>query len=99
VGVYLMASGMEEYIKKESELTTTLMTKLHFDQMDLRILNTAPFLLKYNVIKEGIPIFIRDELARVDFETRVMERYFGLKPYLEEYKRLFSLRVKAGNES
>jgi len=96
VAVYLMPSDIEEYIKKESELTTALIMKLHLDKIDLRILNTAPFLLKFDVINEGMLIFVRDELERVDFETRVMERYFELKPYLEEYRRLFSLRVKAG---
>jgi len=96
VAVYLMPSNIEEYIKKESELTTALIMKLHLDKIDLRILNTAPFLLKFDVINEGMLIFVRDELERVDFETRVMERYFELKPYLEEYRRLFSLRVKAG---
>ncbi len=96
VAVYLMPSDMEEYIKKELELTTALITKLHLDKIDLRILNTAPFLLKYNVIKEGILIFVRDELERVDFETRVMEGFFELKPYLEEYRHMFFLRIKAG---
>lgn len=96
VAVYLMPSNMEEYIKKESKLITALITKLHLDKIDLRILNTAPFLLKYNVIKEGIFIFVRDELERVNFETKVMERFFELKPYLEEYRHMFFLRIKAG---
>ncbi len=96
VAVYLMPSDMEEYIKKESKLLTALITKLHLDKIDLRILNTAPFLLKYNVIKEGILIFVKDELERVNFETKIMERFFELKPYLEEYRHMFFLRIKAG---
>jgi len=96
VAVYLKPSDMKSYIREEERLTNTLVSKLHNDKIDLRILNILPFLLQYNVIKEGIPIFIRDESERVEFEIRVMSRFFELKPYLEEYKRMFSLRVQAG---
>src|SRR4030043_1474660 len=81
VAVYLKPSDMKSYIRKEERLTNALVSKLHKDKLDLRILNILPFLLQYNVIKEGIPIFVRDELERVDFETRVMSRFFELKPY------------------
>ena len=96
VAVYLKPSDIKEYIKKEEELLATLITKLHNDKIDLRILNTSPFLLQYNIIKEGIPILIRDEAERVDFETRVMNRFFELKSCLNEYERMLSLRIKTG---
>ena len=95
VAVYLKHSNLKEYIKEEEELTHILITKLHTDKIDLRILNTLPFLLQYQIIKEGIPVFVRDESERVDFETRVMNRFFELKPYLEEYKQMLSLRIKS----
>jgi len=46
--------------------------------------------------KEGVPILIKDESERVDFETMVMNRFFELKPYLDEYNRMLSLRIKSG---
>ncbi len=96
VAVYLNPSNIKKYIKKEEELTTLLITQLHSDKIDLRILNISPFLLQYNILKEGILIFVRDEPERVDFENRVMNRFFELKPYLDEYKQMLSLRIKAG---
>jgi predicted nucleotidyltransferase len=95
VAVYLKPSDMKNFIKKEQELTFTLATKAHNDRIDLRILNGSPFLLQYSVIKEGIPLFVRDARERVDFETRVMDRFFELKPYLDEYKRMLSLKIMA----
>jgi len=95
VAVYLKISDMKNFIKKEQELTFTLATKVRNDRIDLRILNASPFLLQYSVIKEGIPFFVRDARERVDFETRVMERFFELKPYLDEYKRILSLKIMA----
>jgi predicted nucleotidyltransferase len=96
IAVYLQPSNVKNYIKKEDALTTALAIQLHNDQIDLRILNTLPSLLQYNVLKEGIPIFVRNESERVEFETRVMYRFFELKPYIDEFKQMLSLRVKSG---
>ncbi len=94
IAVYLEPSGIKNYVKKQEELATTLITELHNDNIDLRILNTLPFLLKYKVLKEGMPILIKDESARVEFETVTMNRFFELRPYLEEYNRMLLLRIQ-----
>jgi predicted nucleotidyltransferase len=96
VAVYLKPSDIKEYIKKEEELTIELVTKIHKDRIDLRILNVLPLLLQYHVLKDGIPIFVREDKERVDFETRVMNRFFELKPYIDEYQQMLSLKIKAG---
>jgi predicted nucleotidyltransferase len=93
VAIYLNPSDIKSYIKKEEALTFTLVTKLHNDRIDLRVLNISPFLLQYSVIKEGIPFFVRDARERVDFETQVMNRFFEFKPYLNEYRRMLSSRI------
>jgi uncharacterized protein len=96
VAVYLKPSDIKGYIKKEEELTISVVTKIHKDRIDLRILNVLPLLLQYNVLKDGIPILVREERERVDFETRVMNRFFELKPYIDEYQQMLSLKIKAG---
>jgi predicted nucleotidyltransferase len=96
VAVYLRSSDVKGYIKKEEELTIELVTKIHRDSIDLRILNVLPLLLQYNILKDGMPIFVRDDKERVDFETKVMNRFFELKPYVDEYQQMLSLKIKAG---
>jgi predicted nucleotidyltransferase len=96
VAVYLKSSDVKGYIGKEEELTIELVTKIHMDRIDLRILNVLPLLLQYNILKDGIPVFVRDDKERVDFETRVMNRFFELKPYIDEYQQMLSLKIKAG---
>jgi predicted nucleotidyltransferase len=96
VAVYLKSSDMKGYISREQELTIELVTKVHTDKIDLRILNVLPLLLQYNILKDGIPIFVRDGKEKVDFETRVMNRFFELKPYIDEYQQMLSLKIKAG---
>ena len=96
VAVYLNPSDMKEYLKKEKRILSVLIDKIHTDRIDFRILNVLPLLLQYHVLKEGIPILIKDEQGKIDFETRVMNRFFELKPYLDEYREMLFLRIKAG---
>ena len=94
IAVYLKHADPGEYVRKEEELTGLLVTHLHSDRIDLRILNTLPLLLKYSILKDGKLIFCRDELERVDFETEIMMRFFDLKVYLDEYRSLLSQRIR-----
>jgi len=96
IAVYLKSSDVKEYIKKEEELTIELVTRIHMDRIDVRILNVLPLLLQYNMLKDGILIFVRDDRERVDFETKIMNRFFELKPYIDEYQQMLSLKIKAG---
>lgn len=62
---------------KEPSLNKTmrihsLLTELLGDRVDTLILNFAPPLLKYNVVKNGIRVLSRDEEARVSFEARAL---------------------------
>ena len=94
VAVYLKAADMSQYIRREEELTAFLASKLHTDEIDLRILNALPLVLKYSILKDGKLLFSRDELQRVDFETSVMIRFLDLKPYLDEYQMMLSQRIR-----
>jgi predicted nucleotidyltransferase len=96
VAVYLKPSDMKEYLEKEKRILSALIDRVRTDRIDLRILNVMPLVFQYNVLKDGTPILIKDEQARVDFETRVMNRFFELKPYLDEYKEMLISRIRAG---
>lgn len=94
IAVYLKPSDIKEYVKKEAELTAFLIPELGTDEIDLRILNVLPLVLQYSILKEGILVLSRDEIHRADFETRVMMRFFELKPYLDEYRLMLSQRIR-----
>ena len=93
VGVYLKPGDLNAYVKKEEQLTSFLVSHLHNDRIDLRIINPLPLLLKYSILKHGILVFSRDEQERVDFETTSMIRFFELKPSLDEYSRILSQSI------
>lgn len=94
VAVYLKPSMTNHYILRERELTGLLVSSLRTDAVDLRLLNVLPLILRYQVLKEGRLLFSRDEMARAEFETSVMIRYFELKPYLQEYMDMLRLRLR-----
>jgi predicted nucleotidyltransferase len=94
LAVYLKPSDMKEYIKKEAELTAFLVSVLETDEIDLRILNVLPLVLQYRILKEGVLVLSQDETERVEFETRVMIRFFEIKPYLDEYRLMLSQRIR-----
>jgi hypothetical protein len=94
VAVYLKPMVIKDFMRTEEELTFALITRLHNDRVDLRALNVLPFLMQYRVLRDGILIFSRNELERVDFETQVMIRFFEFKPYLDEYTRMLSSKIR-----
>lgn len=54
--------------------------------VDVVVLNdTASLLLQYAVIKEGQFLYQRSEEARLDFEAKLLGRYFDYQPFLDDY--------------
>lgn len=58
----------------ELKLMSDIAILIKRNKIDLIILNEAPLLLAYNIIKTGI-ILKSDEVERVKFETKVLSRY------------------------
>jgi hypothetical protein len=48
-------------------------------ECDLRVLNDEPVWFKYEIISTGMPIYIRNEDDRIDFETSVLVEYQDIK--------------------
>ena len=74
---------IEEELSLESELSRVMKNL----PVDLRILNDAPLSFRYNVIRYGHPVFVRDSDARFEFEESTLRDYFDFAPYREMYLR------------
>ncbi len=74
---------IEEELSIESELSRVMK---HLP-VDLRILNDAPLSFRYNVIRYGRPVFVRDSDARFEFVEATLRDYFDFAPYREMYLR------------
>ena len=69
------------------ELIQELGELLGTEQVDVVMLDRAPHELAFCVIDRGEPVYAPDEELRVDFEARVMSRYFDYLPVLRRQRR------------
>ncbi|HWQ14772.1 MAG TPA: nucleotidyltransferase domain-containing protein [Roseiflexaceae bacterium] len=81
----------EERWRWQLELIGRLTDAYRTDDVDLVILNDAPPLLRYEVIRRRRVLYNRDDEARVAFEVRAMQEWFDWAP---RYKRLLGERMR-----
>ena len=72
-------------LEAELELESKLSEALKGYPVDVRILNSASLSFRYNVIKYGQPIVVKDDDIRSDFVETTLSRYFDFSPFLKEY--------------
>ncbi|MBW6519091.1 MAG: nucleotidyltransferase domain-containing protein [ANME-2 cluster archaeon] len=79
----------------ELNLINELTRVLKSDKIDLVVLNDAPLLLKYNIIKNG-HVLKSDETKRIAFETRVMSRYLDEQYHIKRHTDVILQRIARG---
>lgn len=60
-------------------------SKVLGDKVDLVILNTAPPILKHQVIKHGKLVYCKDEEARIRFEAWAQDEYLDFSRAIARY--------------
>lgn len=84
VAVYLneMPQSPLEY---ELDLESLLQAAVGPYLVDVRVLNGGPLSFRYNVIKHGMPLLVRDDDRRTDFHEATLAEYFDFAPYRSMY--------------
>jgi len=75
-------------LKLMSELTSILKT----DKVDLTVMNNAPLLLNYNIIKHG-KIMKEDIETKIKVESRILSDYLDMKYYIDRHTKLAIKRI------
>lgn len=88
----------KEAFDLQLKLIVDLGDLLKTKNVDLVVLNDSPLLLSFNIIRDGI-ILKSDEKKRVNFETRVMSRYYDEKYYIERHMKRTIERMSKGRFS
>ncbi|WP_322488123.1 type VII toxin-antitoxin system MntA family adenylyltransferase antitoxin [Chloroflexus sp.] len=70
-----------------AELTQRLAETLHSDELDIVILNQAPIEFAYSVIAEGIALYQRSMLERIEYEAKIISQYCDYLPVLRAQSR------------
>lgn len=79
----------------KANIITDLMGVFKTGKIDLVILNESPLFLSFRVIHDGIVLYSADENKRIDFEVKIMSRYFDEQYYFQRHARLTVNRIAA----
>jgi predicted nucleotidyltransferase len=72
----------------QATLTAALMSELGRNDVEVVILNRAPTMLRYQVLRYGKFIHTRDKQARIQFQIDTINQY-------EDFKRIYQVHEKA----
>lgn len=61
--------------------------------IDVRVMNNAPLMLRGEVVTNGILLYSRDELFRVDYETSTRSEYFDFLPVAVMHRQAYFERL------
>ena len=93
IAVFLDESlSKKERFDLQLKLISGLTGILKTDRIDLIIMNDAPLLLKYNIIKHGK--ILKDNIeTRVKVESRILSDYLDMKYYIDRHTDLAIERI------
>lgn len=84
IAIYLKEMPLSQ-LEYELKIESELMKIIERHPVDVRILNTSPLSFKYNVIKDGIYLIVRNDDERADFQEVTLRNYFDFAPYRNIY--------------
>jgi predicted nucleotidyltransferase len=79
----------------QAELGADLQSALKRSDVDVVVLNRAPPLLYYRVLRDGVRLVSRDPVASTTREGRAFSRYFDYVPQLAKIEAAHYARRKA----
>jgi hypothetical protein len=96
LAVLLDASlSRQEHIERQLDMMVAL-DAVSDREVQVILLNTASPVLAYQVLREGLRLYARDDKERIAFEVRAMKRYFDVKPRLDFYREHLLKRLLGG---
>ncbi len=93
VACYVKEGDLDYFLRKDRDLSANISDRIAGRSIDLHLLNTMPMVLKFEVVRKGLPIFVRDKSAKTAFEIDVLTKYFDMKPFLSLYYSLLQERL------
>ena len=61
---------------------------------DVRVIDDAPLVLRGRVVTEGVPVYVRHEAERIEFEVRTRLLYFDYLPTHRDMQERFFRRIR-----
>ena len=61
---------------------------------DVRVIDGLPLMFRGQVATQGVRLFSKDEVARVEFETRTWKEYLDYEPVARMFREAFFDRIR-----
>jgi hypothetical protein len=82
-----LAELPESPLQYELACETEIMAAVTRYPVDVRVLNSAPLSFKYQVTKEGVRLFVRNDDERAAFQESTLAQYFDFAPFRALYMK------------
>ena len=82
----------KEIFNLQLKLISELTSVLKIDKVDLTVMNNAPLLLKYNIIKHG-KILKQDIEIKIRVESEILSDYLDMKYFIDRHTNLAIKRI------
>ena len=94
IGIYVERLPENKHLNLQLSLSLELDSLLKTEMAsEIRIINKLPLVILGNIVTDGILIYSKDEILRVDFETSVRSAYFDFLPIVQKYNNAYIDRV------
>lgn len=97
IAILLKPGTSSYYFSKKLSLLGRISSILKTDAVDLIILNEAPPVLRYHVLRGGKGLFVRDERILQEFREKAVLEYLDLRPLLDVHYSALTKRIKEGS--
>jgi hypothetical protein len=90
IAIYVNKISRRQYLDLELSLALEIDERLEGGvPAEVRVMNELPLIITGKIVTEGVLLFSRDEIIRVDFETSIRDAYFDFLPILQRYQRTY----------
>jgi len=96
VDIAVMVVDGKDLPKRHLDLIASVAGVVGSERTDVVILNTAPPVLGYRVLREGVLLFSRDEPARIEHWVRTVDRYLDMEPFRRTLAEGLKHRLEEG---
>ncbi len=94
LAVLLTAASKKDIFAKKLNLLREFTKIFAGDDIDLVILNEAPLVLKYHILKDGKPLYIYDEELHLRIIRKTISEYLDFKPVLAFHYQALQKRIE-----
>ncbi len=90
IGIYIENLPASKHLELELSISLEIDSNMGGEVgSEVRIINNLPLVITGKIITDGVLIYSRNEVVRVDFETAVRSEYFDFLPVIHRYQRAY----------